>query len=945
MVGRLAEMELIRERLAAASAGRGAVVLLGGEPGIGKTTLAARAVDEARRGGTVAAWGRCREDGDAPPYRPWIQVLRRVLDVHGWPPASPEVARLLAVPFGPADHGTPGEADRPDRFGLFEAMVRALAGVASPGVLAVIDDLHRADDASLAFLRYLAAEVDQLPVLVLGAYRDTEAGSGHPLMSAMGAMADGGALEVLALRGLADAEVRTLVAWHAGAVPDMVADQVVARAEGNPFFVVEIARLLRSAPGELPAAVGELIPPTVREVITHRLSRLPPESRRALQAASVLGREFGRLPLSQTLGASLVAVAGALQPAATTGLISAEGRSGYSFTHALVQAVLYEALPVGERTAWHRRAADALAALGRDDDETLSALAYHSYRASLGGDPGADLTHVLAAGRRARHRLAFEEAARWLECALDLTERTVLDSDQQMTLRCEAADAQLSAGAAAAARSHYEAVADLARRHGDGAMFARAALGVGATVVTAGKVDWPLVELLEEADARTEDMVTRAGVQSRLAIELYWHEGSEPSRQRSLAALGTAEATGSKAALTVALHARQFTLRGPGHLNERIAIGERLTELATGAGNTNLSFQGAVWLAADVLRRGDLPRFRGLAEALEAFAARTRRPLWRWYATVMRAQLAAVEGRVDHAYEATEAAAALGRQLDIEVAAAYRIGQLCVLSRERHGLAPLAGEIQEVGTRLPYFVTIRALAALAAATTGRHDAATWEIDRLSGHGFAAVPSDSLWVATIALLLEAAAISRSPHTRTLVGLLAPYRGTFVVQGLPSCWGSADRFVGRGQLSLGELQAAEGTLADALAMESELGAPVFAARTKTDLARLRLQQGNRRGATELAAEVVVTADLLHLDALAADAREAAGSAVPAGSPLSPREREVLALVSKGASNKDIASTLVISLNTVERHLANIYTKLGIRGRAEAAAYAVRAGLASR
>jgi len=154
-------------------------------------------------------------------------------------------------------------------------------------------------------------------------------------------------------------------------------------------------------------------------------------------------------------------------------------------------------------------------------------------------------------------------------------------------------------------------------------------------------VDWPLVRLLEEADASARDLTTRASLQSRLAIELYWHQGGGPSRQRSLAALAAAEASGSTAALTVALHARQFTLRSPDHLDERIAIGERLTGLAASAGNTDLSFQGAVWLAADVLRRGDLLRFRSLAAALEVLAARSQRPLWRWYATVMRAQLAA----------------------------------------------------------------------------------------------------------------------------------------------------------------------------------------------------------------------------------------------------------------------------------------------------------------
>ncbi|MGD0685877.1 MAG: AAA family ATPase [Streptosporangiaceae bacterium] len=250
-MGRSAESGLIRRRLAAGRAGRGGVILLAGEPGIGKTALAAEVADEARRGGMVAAWGRCREDGDAPPYRPWVQVLREVLERCGRPTAGSDRDRLLAPLLAASGDRTWDEQGRPDRFRLFDAMVSALAWPGSPGVLAVIDDLHRADEASLAFLRYLAAEVDQLPLVVLGAYRDTEAGPGHPLMAAMGAMADGGALEVLPLPGLAEAEVRAIVTRQAGPVQDEVADQIVARAEGNPFFVVEIARLLRSARGEL----------------------------------------------------------------------------------------------------------------------------------------------------------------------------------------------------------------------------------------------------------------------------------------------------------------------------------------------------------------------------------------------------------------------------------------------------------------------------------------------------------------------------------------------------------------------------------------------------------------------------------------------------------------------------------------------------------------------
>ena len=358
--------------------------------------------------------------------------------------------------------------------------------------------------------------------------------------------------------------------------------------------------------------------------------------------------------------------------------------------------------------------------------------------------------------------------------------------------------------------------------------------------------------------------------------------------------------------------------------------------------HADLSFQGAVWLAADVMRAADLPRFRALSQSLNVMAVRARRPLWRWYATVMQAQLAAVEGRVDDAYEATYAAGALGSQLGVEVAAAYRVGQLCVLDRERHGLAVLLEDLEEVTARLPYFVTIRALSALALATTDRGGDANWEIGRLSGHRFSVVPRDSLWVATIALLLEAAAISGSTHTATLVDLLTPYCGTFVVQGLPNCWGSVDRFVGRGRLALGNLAGAERSLGDALKLESDVGAPLLVARTMLDRARLAVRLGRARAAQEMASEVEANAERLELDALAAEARLVTGGLRrPAG--LSRREAEVLALVAGGASNKEVAAALVISLNTVERHVANIYTKLGVRGRAEAAAYAVRTGLA--
>ncbi len=924
-MGREKELDRLAAGLTSAREGRGGLVMVAGEPGIGKTTVASALADRARDGGLAVAWGRCREDGETAPFGPWLQAL----------------GRLGRAPAGPVRSGAaPGEGDGPtDRFLLFETMVAELAERAGPGALVILDDLHRADEASLAFLRFLAPELQDLPVLLLGAYRPGEVGEDHPLRDALSAMADGGGLESLTLAGLAPGDLTTLVRHHAPEAADEVAALIVDRCGGNPFFAVEMARLVHGEAGPASSAAATAVPSTVRDVLVRRLDRLPDECRRALTAAAVLGRDFGQRPLAAMLGAPPLAVVAALQPAATTGLLTAEGRTGYRFTHALVPEAICAGLAPDELVVLHARAADVLADSGRDDDETVSALAFHRYRAAAGGAAGRALEAVLAAARRANRRLAFEEAARWFEAALELAPAAGAAPASVLDLSFEAAGAELAAGALDRARTHFEAAARLARSAGDAAALARAALGAGDTVVTAGRVDWPLVELLEEAEAAA-DPELRARLHSRRAIELYWHQGSEASRRESAAALGAAEASGSALALAEALRSRQFTLRAPGFLAERIGIGQRLVALAQDTDQAELAFMGSVWLAADLMRQGEMVSVRRLVGSQEAAAARSGRPLWRWYATVMGTLVASVEGRVAEAREGSEAVGQLGRRLGLDVAQAYRVGQQCVVWRETEGLAALADDIAAVRAALPYFVTTRGFVALAAATTGRPGEARAELDLLAPDRFAAVPRDSLWGATVALLLEAAALSGSAHTPVLLELLDPGRGTFVVQGLPNCWGSVDRFCGRARLALGDLDGAERDLARARQLEEGLGAPLFVARTTLDQARLALARGRRQAARDLAGAVEATAERLGLAALGA---EAAGVDAEAGrGDLSARERQVLALVAAGASNKDVAAALVISLNTVERHLANIYAKLGVKGRAEAAVRAVQAGL---
>jgi len=950
LLGREAELELIVQRVADAHAGMGGLVVVCGEPGIGKTRLLSEAVAIARAAGMVAAWGRCREDGGAPPFLPWTQILRAAIEETGADLAElqlrwPEVASLMQ-PLTTIEVTEPSA-----RFRLLSSVTETLAHLGQAGgLLAVVDDLHRADHASMSVLAHLAADLQRVPLLVVAAYRDTDVPPGASFGDDLARVLETSGATLLKLHGLGAAQVIELIDRYAGPVDADTAHTVADRTNGNPFFVIEVAMLLRAASD--PAAVAtEGLPPTVQALIAGRFARLPGETRAAMEAAAVLGRDFGRLPLAEMLGSGEIAVAAALQPAASTGLIAPGPAGTYRFTHALVQSAIYGSLTVERRAALHRRAAAAIAtALDHNDavdhdaaeEERISDLAFHSYHAAIDGDLGVALQHTLAAGRRAARRLAFDESVLWLSRALELAERRRVPPDEFVDILLELGDAERDAGRTSSARRTYERGAALARRVGLIARFARCALGVGKTVVTAGRVDWDLVALLEEAALCAESDAERALIESRLAIELYWHEGGEPSRRMSATALTRAERSGDPAAVGVALHSRQFTLRGPDHLQERIAIGERLVTTARDSHQLDLEFQGRVWLAADVLRAADVPRFRRLVEALASIATRTRLPLQRWYALVMRGQLASVEGSVGEAFQLIEEAAVLGARLEVELARPYRLGQRCVLCRERDGLDAIADDIDQLARELPYFVTIRSFAALAAATTGHARAARLQIEQLSGDSFAAVPRDSLWVATIALLTEAAAISGSPHTGELLSLLHPHGGTLVVNGVPNCWGSADRFLGRACLALGQLDQSEHHLTAAVALETAAGLPIHLARTRLDQARLALAQHDSQRAGALIAQVRDLAGALDLNALDREA----SSLLPEPGPrlvLTKREQEVLEHISRGDTNKEIAASLVISLNTVERHLANIYTKLGIRGRAEAAAYAVRVATA--
>lgn len=937
LVGRHHQLRVLDARIAEACSGLGGVVFIAGEPGIGKTSLATAAVKNARARGCRAVWGRCREEGGAPPYWPWVQVVRGLL--------ATDEALTSAVGVASEDLQVltePEATQAGSRFRLYEAVGTILRKASERGGLVVVlDDVHKADEPSLALLRYLTAGLADARALVLSCFRDTDVGPDHPLRRVLGS-AEPTSSSVLHLQGLADDETAELVAAICGPeVGQRVAPEVAARSGGNPLFVVEIARLVQSAG----VGAANSVPATVREVIHARLSALPPETIRALRAAAVVGRAFGAGPLAGVLGCSELAAVAALQPAAAVQLLTAdpEARGIYQFAHAVVQEALYEQLPVTERTRLHRNVADALAARGGLGDDLVSQVAFHRYHAALDDNGSEALEATVLAARRASRRLAHADADRWLTLSLQLAERC--EPDERLSLLLEAAEAAVRAGHRRTARTRFEEAADLARSRSDGKALADAALGLGTTVVTAGLVDWPLVRLLEEAvSLEGLNLTQRTALLSRLAVELYWQRGNT-SAELSGEALSVAERSGDDRAIGVALHARQFTLRGPGGLAERIEIGERLVALALRLDDLDLEFEAHAWLAADVLRAGEIGRFLGELQALERVAERSREPLHRWYAQVYAAELAGLRGQQRDATLIAEQAAELGGRLEVSVAPAYRIAQLVVSARDLGTLGEIEGDLRAAVQDLSYFPTLSALLALVLAETGRMTEARAEIERLAPGDFAGLPPDALWTTSIAVLGEAAVIAGSPHTGSLAALLDPYAGEILVHGIPACWGAVDRVRGLLAAAAGRWDEADLHFASALVSHRRLGAPAWEARTVLDEARSRRLRGDRSTAASLARTAAVQAAALRLNGLQASAEQLC-AAVPAAQPhvaLSPRERQVVALLASGASNKEIAAELVVSVHTIERHLANIYAKVGAKSRSDASAYAVRNGLA--
>jgi DNA-binding NarL/FixJ family response regulator len=975
-VGREVELAALAADLDSAAAGRGGVVLVAGEPGIGKTRLAEELATQATTRGVLVLWGRCWEGEGAPAFWPWVQVvrtyvqdgdpavLRRVMGAGAADIAQVVPAVRDRLPELPAPPPVEPEAAR---FRLFDSLASFLwAAAARRPLLLVLDDLHWADAPSLALLRFLGQELEGVGLLVVGIYRHTEVGRDHPLLGTLADLSRGQHHRRLLLGGLDQQQVASFVGLVAGVEPSLrLAAAVHQQTDGNPFFVTEVVRLLASqgrlghAEAGSPAlAVG--LPEGVRAVVAQRLGRLSDGCRQILEVAAVLGRDFELRALQPASGLEGDRVLVLLEEAEAARVVVAVpgGLGRWRFAHALVREVLYESLPAARRIRLHARVGEALEALYVGDPRPhLAELAHHFVAAAPGGEVARAVRVATAAGRRALELLAWEDAADLFEhalAALELTERP--DQHQRCQLLLAVGEARMAASNVAAARAAYQQAGQLAKRIGAAELLARTGLGMGL-LVTSGMVDRVEVGLLEEALAALgeADSRLRARVLARLARALVFAPQIERRLALSKQAVGLARRLDDPATLAAVLYDHHQTISGLDRAElarERPAVASEVVELADRLGDRAMALRGLGLRGNDLLELGDLASFDTDLAAAEQTARELRQLHYQWQLPLARACRALLAGRFTQAEELAAQGLAIGRRAGNQEVEVYYLGTLGSLRLMQGRFAETVERYQDLAARYPALATLRAGLAAALAEAGRTEEARAEAERLAADNLAAVPRDLGWSLSLALLaLACHQLDHTEHAAKVRQLLESYadRNITLARIGALCLGPAAYYLGLLDLTLDQPERAVGRFEHAATLAARIQSRPMVARSREGQARALLalaRPGDRQEAAALLAEVAATARELGIHGLGEHAsallKELATPAPtwPAG--LTGREVEVLRLIAAGHSNRAIAQALFISPNTVLRHVSNIFTKTGVANRAEAAAYATRHGL---
>jgi predicted ATPase len=873
-VGRTKDLEALAGVYAEVVGGSRRLVLLCGEPGIGKTRLAAEFALRSHEEGAIVLYGRCDQEALLA-LQPFVEAMRHYV---GACPLQGLAGRLPLV-SGELRRIVPELADRipdlpeplagdPDgaRSRLFEAVSALLCEAAqnTPLVL-VLEDLHWADKATLLLLKYLVRYRREARLMMLGTYRETELDSDDPLSALLAELGRERLLERRALTSLDAVAVSELVGAHAGdeASPEL-GRIVYERTEGNAFFVVEMLRHLvdsgviasAGAEPESGIAVGRLaVPQAVKDVIAQRLADLGHETNDLLESASVLGREF-ELDVLQRLSDleedELVdALDSAVRARVVEEVAGAAGR--YTFSHALIRDSAYGGLTATRRALLHRRAGAALErAHGGELEPYLAELAYHFAQAGFTSELNKAIDYGTRAGEQALSQLAYEQAAAHFRRTAELIGPTAPVRLQRQ--RCDLVIAQGEAERQAGDRAYRQTLldgADLAQHLDDSERLARAALANNRGFFSSLEgVDRDRVSVLRAAldGYDSTDSPTRAALLALLALELLWDQDWRLREKLSDDAVAMARRIGDPRTLALVLTQHGMTQLAPQTLPERIANLREAGQLADRLKDPLLAGHAASLGAHAAMNAGDLDQADHLLTRLAAVAEQLGQPVMRWYDILARTKRCLISGPAEEAERLAFAALELGRSAEQSDSMLWFGGQLFVarflqgsLDRGDPHLPDLIESLAESPPTSPEITPSHSVALLIGAVIsatlceiGRLDDARGHFELLMSSLLDELPHDYTALATPAgASIACARLGDRRSAARLHAILEPHSHRFVNAGV-SWWGATTHYLGLLAATLDRLDEADARFATAEQSYASLDAKPWLARLHSDWA---------------------------------------------------------------------------------------------------------------
>jgi tetratricopeptide (TPR) repeat protein len=848
LLGRSQELADLHAALEESAAGRGGLVLLTGEPGIGKTRLATTLGEHATAGHHRVAWARGWEGGGAPAFWPWVQVVRAVAadrrdgalrsDLGAgarWvAQLAPELRERLDLPEA-------GDLESEQaRFALFDAVSVFLRNAAArEPLLVLLDDLHTADLPSLLLLAFLARSLGEAGVLVVTTHHEAGPRRGPEVEAVFGELTRFG--RRVNLTGLEDDDLRALVIHRSGADPsEELVQSLHTLTEGNPFYSDEVVRLL-VAQGRINRPLGDRVrlplPDGVRDAIRRRLLPLRPEVREALEVAAIEGRDFHLSTLERAAGIGRADLLDRIDDALRVQLVEeAPGpAASFRFVHGLIRETLYGDMTSTRRARLHAATGEALERTAASE----AVLAHHFVEAAAVGDPAKAVHHAARAGHEALAALAYERAAELFDAALGALDMLAAPDDRRRgELLLLRGQAQMQAGGDTA-RATLMAAIDLARRVSDADLLARAALSLGGFGLSPGMVDDDLVAVLEEAlqGLPPDGSALRARLLVRLAVALYYSPVVERREELVQEALGIARGLDDQPTLAYVLDQGHIATNGPDTTARGLEWAQELFTLAEEAGDPDLAVRARSWQIDLLLELDDLPGADMAIEALDRIATDSRDPRARAYIPLHRARRAMISGRLDDTEQLIHEGIQLGWSLQDSTVPLLAGAQLFWLRLGQGRLPELEDAVRQFADQLPAMPAWRVALATLYLHTGRPAQSRREYDRLAERDFATIPRDNVWSIAIAQLAELSETFRDvERSRVLEDLLEPLAERNVVTPTGIFAGPVTRYLALTAAARGDHETALSRLAEARRTCERLGYLPMLAVIDVDEARI-------------------------------------------------------------------------------------------------------------